>query len=249
MVGIKMKKNIIIALGLLALVSCSSIDKTGLLKKEVKVKFVKSNNFDDKLYEQKEGKEKYLDLLSAKNFEFTGDFLYKGEKIAIDKEISPELKILYAFSKKVNDKNLVFIKIQDKFGETKDIELNQEVSEKDLPQVKDGIRYKDLKKNSNNRIKYSVITMDNSEEEKKDYSKYYKFDKYEDLDDLTENKRAYVRTYTNGDFGNISKVNVDFGEKLVDYRDNLNELLTNLSKTTLKFSKDGKTIFTIKYYK
>lgn len=237
-----MKKNIIIALGLLALVSCSSIDKTGLLKKEVKVKFVKSNNFDDKLYEQKEGKEKYLDLLSAKNFEFTGDFLYKGEKIAIDKEISPELKILYAFSKKVNDKNLVFIKIQDKFGKTKDIELNQEVSEKDLPQVKDGIRYKELKKNSNNRIKYSVITMDNSEEEKKDYSKYYKFDKYEDLDDLTANKRAYVRTYTNGDFGNISKVNVDFGEKLVDYKDNLDELLTNLSKTTLKFSKDGKKI-------
>lgn len=161
------------------------------------------------------------------------------------------------------DQNTVYVTIKDlTTGKEKEIMLNQPI--KVLPKVeaKNNVRYNELKQGyDNNRIKYDVVTRntngyedgqlynisidEETNEETKvkvDWNSYRGKDKYDDLDDLVGVKRVEVLTSTNGIDGDIKYLNVDFGTKLSDFKDDYTKLLTNLDKTGLKYSDDLSTI-------
>ena len=150
------------------------------------------------------------------------------------------------------DQNAVYVKLRDKNGNTKDILLNQSVDVKELPKLQGEVRYKDIKQGADNgRVRYSVLTYDDGledarynedgEELKINYNSYTKLDKYKDLDDIVGKKNVSVRTSVVGS-SEVNKIDVDFGERLSDYRDRYEDILLNLDKSTLKFSEDGKNI-------
>ena len=150
------------------------------------------------------------------------------------------------------DQNAVYVKLRDKNGNTKDILLNQSVDVKELPKLQGEVRYKDIKQGADNgRVRYSVLTYDDGledarynedgEELKINYNSYTKLDKYKDLDDIVGKKNVSVRTSVVGS-SEVNKIDVDFGERLSDYRDRYEDILLNLYKSTLKFSEDGKNI-------
>lgn len=150
------------------------------------------------------------------------------------------------------DQNAVYVKLRDKNGNTKDILLNQSVDVKELPKLQGEVRYKDIKQGADNgRVRYSVLTYDDGledakydedgEELKINYNSYTKLDKYKDLDDIVGKKKVSVRTSVVGN-SEVNKIDVDFGERLSDYRDRYEDILLNLDKSTLKFSEDGKNI-------
>ena len=141
-------------------------------------------------------------------------------------------------------------------GEEKTIKIDKPI--KELDPVKDVFnkyypdiaRYKDLKKNlDNNRIELSVVNGYNKKEEGVSLleilPKETNFNKYLDLDDMVGEKEVLVRVRVNGiasERDQFVKKTVSFGEKLEDYSNNYEELLTDLNKTSLKFSADGKSI-------
>ena len=150
------------------------------------------------------------------------------------------------------DQNAVYVKLRDKNGNTKDILLNQSVDVKELPKLQGEVRYKDIKQGADNgRVRYSVLTYDDGLEDAKydedgeklkiNYNSYTKLDKYKDLDDIVGKKKVSVRTSVVGN-SEVNKIDVDFGERLSDYRDRYEDILLNLDKSTLKFSEDGKNI-------
>ena len=84
------------------------------------------------------------------------------------------------------NQNTVYLNLVDKNGNTKKVMLNKPVEVKDVPEVKDGIRYQELKKGADGgRVKYSVVTYNGGyEDEAKDWNETFDKSKYEDLDDL-----------------------------------------------------------------
>ena len=282
----KIKKSILISLGLMSLVSCGTLDKELLKPKEANsliyngpTDFIAarvSSDYDD------------MSKIKAKDFTYNGNYFYKGEKINITGDnayINDQVKILCMYTAnptkivdkddtkyknvegkyKVEEKDgkkivtfldqlAVFVRLEDNDGKTRDLQLNQVAKIKELPEPEDGVRYKDLKKGSDNgRVRHTVLTYNGgfTDEFKKDkdgkivpfnYSMYFGADKYHDEDDVIGRKKVKVKTYTNGDESSIKEVYVDFGTKLSDFRDNYGELLSNLDKQTLKFSEDGKSV-------
>lgn len=282
----KIKKSILISLGLMSLVSCGTLDKELLKPKEANsliyngpTDFIGarvSSDYDD------------MSKIKAKDFTYNGNYFYKGEKINITGDnayINDQVKILCMYTAnptkivdkddtkyknvegkyKVEEKDgkkivtfldqlAVFVRLEDNDGKTRDLQLNQVAKIKELPEPEDGVRYKDLKKGSDNgRVRHTVLTYNGgfTDEFKKDkdgkivpfnYSMYFGADKYHDEDDVIGRKKVKVKTYTNGDESSIKEVYVDFGTKLSDFRDNYGELLSNLDKQTLKFSEDGKSV-------
>lgn len=161
------------------------------------------------------------------------------------------------------DQNTVYVTIKDiKSGKEKEIMLNQPVKVVPKVNVENNVRYQDLKNGyDNNRVKYDVVTrnmngyedkvpynvvVDEETNEKSevaiDWVSYKGKDKYDDLDDLAGVKRVEVLTSTNGTDGTVKYVNVDFGTKLSDFKDDYTKLLSDLDKYGLKFNNDLKTV-------
>lgn len=141
-------------------------------------------------------------------------------------------------------------------GKEETIKINKPINEIDplkdvfnkyYPEI---ARYKDLKKNlDNNRIELSVV---NAYIKKEDgvslletTGKGSDFNKYLDLDDMVGEKEVLVRVRVNGivsERDQFVKKTISFGDKLEDYSNNYDQLLTDLNKVSLKFSADGKSI-------
>lgn len=285
-----------VAIGLVALISCSSVEngRSKVEKKEeVKVNF---------RYTEKSNKKETEDIVSnindtsklspltyydASNFDVSGlSYLYEGEKIRLNKEIkdgvvlesayakNPEITIdknderyskytsnvegkirvedLSTGEKKITflDQNAIYVTLRDKNGNTRDIRLNEKVEVLKAPELKDGIRYEELKKGQDNgRVSYQVLTNNGGYEDEKDlpesiqkgkasWKTYFKYDKYKDLDDLSGLKRVEIED----SLGNKYTKNVDFGVSLGDYKGKYEEILTDLDKVTLKYNEDGTSV-------
>ncbi|WP_156299656.1 autotransporter domain-containing protein [Streptobacillus canis] len=139
------------------------------------------------------------------------------------------------------NQNAAYITLRDNKGNTREIMLNQSVDIVKSPTIENGTRYRDLKKGyDNGRISYQVLTNNGGYEDKKYLEDLKKNPllKYSDLDDLVGIKGVEIED----SLGNKVTKNIDFGIKLSDYKDKYEEILTDLDKTTLKFSKDGKTV-------
>lgn len=141
------------------------------------------------------------------------------------------------------NQNTVYLNLVDKNGNTKKVMLNKPVEVKDVPEVKDGIRYQELKKGADGgRVKYSVVTYNGGyEDEAKDWNETFDKSKYEDLDDLEGVKIVDVKTSVNG-VDTYSAKEVDFGIKLSDFQGNYEKIFADLDKYTLKYSKDGSKV-------
>lgn len=141
------------------------------------------------------------------------------------------------------NQNTVYLNLVDKNGNTKKVMLNKPVEVKDVPEVKDGIRYQELKKGADGgRVKYSVVTYNGGyEDEAKDWNETFDKSKYEDLDDLEGVKIVDVKTSVNG-LDTYSAKEVDFGIKLSDFQGNYEKIFADLDKYTLKYSKDGSKV-------
>ena len=139
--------------------------------------------------------------------------------------------------------NTVYLELADKNGNTKKIMLEYPIEVKDVPEIKDGMRYSELKKGyDNGRVDYSVVTYNGGYEDvAKDWKETFDKSKYEDLDDLVGTKFVDVKT-TVGDNSTYSTKYIDFGMKLSDFKNKYENILTNLENYTLKFSADGKMV-------
>ncbi len=173
-----------------------------------------------------------------------------------------EVELLADGSKKITylDQNRIFVTFRDdKSNKTRKIMFKKAVKVIDkLPEIKDGIRYEELKKGADNgRVKYEVVSYGIGElegyeddvlrtknEEKRaiPFSSYFALDKYKDMDDFVGVKKVKVKKYVDGKEAEIVTKMVDFGKKLSDFSNDYDKLLLNLDKTTLKFSEDGKSI-------
>lgn len=286
-----------ISIGLMAVISCSSVDKTTNIStnsnnrvsnKETKksLEFSRPTDFDVQRglkINRDNGSENYLEGLNASNFKYTGGYIYEGEVLREGIYISPEIEVEGVYAKnptievskddtrykevegkiKVEvkgdkkevtflDKDGVYVKLRDKNGNTKDILLNQEVEVKELPIPSGEVRYSKLKEGRDNgRVSYSVLTYEDGledaklnedgEEESINYNTYYGYDKYKDLDDIAGKKNVEVRTSVVGN-SQVSRLDVDFGERLSDYKGRYEDILIDLDKSTLKFSEDGSSV-------
>ena len=141
------------------------------------------------------------------------------------------------------NQNTVYLNLVDKNGNTKKVMLNKPIEVKEIPEVKDGIRYQELKKGADNgRVSYSVVTYNGGYEDiAKDWNETFDKSKYEDLDDLEGSKIVDVKTSVNG-VTTYSVKDVDFGIKLSDFKENYEKIFSDLDRFTLKFSKDGNTV-------
>lgn len=278
------KRLATVTLGVVALVSCSSAQKTNnVAKQDAIVEFNYTNkqfereskNLEDNVISNTELNP--LTYYDANNFEFKGGYLYNGEILYLNKKIATNVSIESVKAKNpvievdekdkryskytenidgkikvetINDnkkritfldQNAVYLTLRDSKGNSREIMLNQSVDVKNPKIIEDGTRYVDLKKGlDNGRIRYQVLT-NNDGYEDDDYLEKLKENpllKYSDLDDLVGLKKVEIED----NLGNKVTKNIDFGVKLSDYKDKYEEILTDLDKTTLKFSKDGSSV-------
>lgn len=231
-----------------------------------------NNNMDDITLKAKEingEKPNYLTNINKNNFIVKGDKLYKGEELRIGDKITNDVILVKAYSKHPKivlkstnkdyekyksidgvynvvekngekeitflNENVLYLLLADKYGNEKEIMLDKTVELLNAPELKNGIRYKDLKKGIDNRITYQILTNDGGYEETEDLTG---FDKYKDLDDYVGKKTVKVKD----NLGNLYNITVDFGYKLEDFYGRYEDLLIDLNKSTLKFSKDGNTV-------
>jgi len=128
-----------------------------------------------------------------------------------------------------------------KTNTTKEVMLNKPVEIKEVPSLKKDIRYSELKKGKDNgRISYEVVSYDKDDPVDEKIISYYQ--EYNDEDDYLGKYKVSVKTQAGKHFVNQEKYDVQFGEKLEDYKGKYEDLLENLDEKTLKFSEDGKSI-------
>lgn len=168
---------------------------------------------------------------------------YNGADTSVPKEIN---------QKTIVDKTKKFVYVtlrSTDTGEERTVKINKSIKEIDPVEVvkkyyPDVARYKDLKNGlDNKRISLDVAAPDISRVklEKNDKSIY----KYEDLDDMVGEFEVDVRVRVNGfasERDRFIKKKVVFGDKIEDYNGKYNELLSDLSKQSLRFSRDGSEV-------
>lgn len=150
----------------------------------------------------------------------------------------------------------VYVLIRDnKTGKTKELLLDKPITikERETKLSSDNLTINNVKNLSDSRLEYKVNSIDSSnlytlnelpkdfDKTKEDYDWFNNFskEKYYDEDDLAGVKRVTINETLKGGENRSFNLTVNFGEKIQDYKNEYETILSDLSKVPLKFSKDG----------
>lgn len=297
-----MKKTIIIALSLFALISCSSVNKD---EKNITVirNSVNLDSIAKKVQLEKDGKDvDFLDEFDYKNFEVKNlNYLYKDEVIYSSEKLNDRVSLVKIYADKPqkiykksdidvtklssdytvdpkkgsqiypndpdvanedyyvitqNNINVLYAQIRDdKTGKTKNILLPQTVDiiDRDF-NVKNGIRYDDLKNQSTDRVKYDVSTLFGGYDldkynikkdfwtDKRDFETSTDPLKYADMSDYAGKISVNVGQKVDGAKDIFHTRVVDFGIKIDDFSNDYSKLLDNNEKITLSYDSSSNLV-------
>lgn len=166
--------------------------------------------------------------IDYRNFDLSSlKYMYKGEEIYISKTLTENLKLVKI--KYDNDNNLYAVVLDTKTNELKNINLHKKVEIKEI-EVVPYKRYVDIQSDDNDRINIVVNTFETPIESSKEYF---------DLDDYKGNHRVSLEYQTDN---NVVKrdVELEFGYRLSDFKDDYSKLLT--SDLKLKFDDKNKVV-------